>query len=82
MSNDLSNVSDESGPYYWHISSGTIQREPPVSHMSCNRTPTRLSKDLDLVKFSCVFNCMLLFSAGNYCRNWIFSQCGNIKEYF
>ena len=22
-------VSDEDGPYYWHIKSGTIQRDPP-----------------------------------------------------
>ncbi|XP_054721218.1 protein Fe65 homolog [Uloborus diversus] len=39
---------DDSGPYYWHISSGTIQREPPVS-MDCNKTPTRMAKDFDLM---------------------------------
>lgn len=22
--------SDNNGPYYWHIKSGTIQREPPI----------------------------------------------------
>ncbi|GIY86102.1 protein Fe65 homolog [Caerostris darwini] len=38
---------DDSGPYYWHISSGTIQRDPPISY-SCNRVSSRLSKDLDL----------------------------------
>ncbi|GIY44740.1 hypothetical protein CEXT_558991 [Caerostris extrusa] len=34
---------DDSGPYYWHISSGTIQRDPPISY-SCNRVSSRLSK--------------------------------------
>ena len=24
-------ISDENGPYYWHIKSGTIQREAPVA---------------------------------------------------
>ncbi|PRD28100.1 UNVERIFIED_CONTAM: Amyloid beta A4 precursor protein-binding family B member 2 [Trichonephila clavipes] len=38
---------DDSGPYYWHISSGTIQRDPPISY-SCNRVSSRASKDLEL----------------------------------
>jgi len=24
-------ISDENGPYYWHIKSGTIQREAPIA---------------------------------------------------
>ena len=24
-------ISDEDGPYYWHIRTGTIQREAPVA---------------------------------------------------
>lgn len=56
---------DESGPYYWHISSGTIQREPPVLLSGCNRTPTRLSKDLDL-----------LSSKVEYCLNSCKTSCG------
>ncbi|KAG8190962.1 hypothetical protein JTE90_010825 [Oedothorax gibbosus] len=40
---------DDSGPYYWHISSGTIQRDPPISHLTSNRNPSRMSKDLELV---------------------------------
>ncbi|CAL1263612.1 unnamed protein product [Larinioides sclopetarius] len=38
---------DDSGPYYWHISSGTIQRDPPITY-SCNRISTRISKDLEI----------------------------------
>lgn len=26
---------DEQGPYYWHIKSGTIQREPPIEQATC-----------------------------------------------
>ncbi|GFT69932.1 protein Fe65 homolog [Nephila pilipes] len=39
---------DDSGPYYWHISSGTIQRDPPLSY-SCNRVSSKASKDLELI---------------------------------
>lgn len=36
---------DNDGPYYWHIKSGTIQREPPlwpkyVSEFECENNPT------------------------------------------
>lgn len=31
---DFDFVADNDGPYYWHIKSGTIQREVPV--MPCN----------------------------------------------
>ena len=24
-------ITDENGPYYWHIKSGTIQREAPIA---------------------------------------------------
>nr|XP_042895771.1 protein Fe65 homolog isoform X1 [Parasteatoda tepidariorum]XP_042895772.1 protein Fe65 homolog isoform X1 [Parasteatoda tepidariorum] len=40
---------DDSGPYYWHISSGTIQRDPPLSLGSSYKISTGLSKDLDMV---------------------------------
>ncbi|GBM98859.1 hypothetical protein AVEN_138511-1 [Araneus ventricosus] len=46
---------DDSGPYYWHISSGTIQRDPPITY-SCNRISTRISKDLEIVKFVCIIS--------------------------
>ena len=29
--------SDDDGPYYWHIKSGTIQREPPENKDSCSQ---------------------------------------------
>ncbi|XP_064481405.1 protein Fe65 homolog [Ornithodoros turicata] len=49
---------DDDGPYYWHISSGTIQREPPTlpgcggtSHVPRQKQQAqrRLSENLDVV---------------------------------
>ena len=34
-------MSDENGPYYWHIKSGTIQREAPIA----SPVDVQLSKD-------------------------------------
>ncbi|XP_039294670.1 LOW QUALITY PROTEIN: protein Fe65 homolog, partial [Nilaparvata lugens] len=38
---------DNDGPYYWHIKSGTIQRDPPESALDEPRTP--LVKDAETV---------------------------------
>lgn len=40
---------DNDGPYYWHIKSGIIQREPPTSAI-CEETNEQL-KDIDAVRF-------------------------------
>lgn len=40
---------DDDGPYYWHISSGTIQREPPAVCPSHKLQSKRLSRDLDVI---------------------------------
>jgi amyloid beta (A4) precursor protein-binding family B protein 2 (Fe65-like) len=31
-------ISDDDGPYYWHIKSGTIQREPPENKESSSQS--------------------------------------------
>ncbi|KFM63455.1 Amyloid beta A4 precursor protein-binding family B member 2, partial [Stegodyphus mimosarum] len=56
---------DDNGPYYWHISSGTIQREPPILHVACNKTPNRMSKDLDLIS-----------TENEFCLNSCKASCG------
>jgi len=46
-------ILDENGPYYWHIKSGTIQREAPVASpvdvQSGNDAPS--SSSVRVVKF-------------------------------
>ncbi|CAG5103793.1 Similar to feh-1: Protein Fe65 homolog (Caenorhabditis elegans) [Cotesia congregata] len=41
---------DKDGPYYWHIKSGTIQREPPEATLNCkNENRKSLVKDNDSI---------------------------------
>lgn len=40
---------DADGPYYWHISSGTIQREPPQSQPGQKLHSKQLIKDVDSI---------------------------------
>lgn len=40
-----SSISDKDGPYYWHIKSGTIQREPPEAPLN-----TKIENRKSLVK--------------------------------
>lgn len=41
---------DNDGPYYWHIKSGTIQRDPPDGEGSLKNEPrTPLVKDVESV---------------------------------
>jgi hypothetical protein len=42
-------ILDNDGPYYWHIKSGTIQREPP-EYSGKNEPKTPLVKDAESVK--------------------------------
>lgn len=44
-------IVDNDGPYYWHIKSGTIQREAPILPCSEGKTDSRLnfSKESDNV---------------------------------
>ena len=43
-------LSDENGPYYWHVKSGNIQREPPEAPLHSKRESRRsLIKDNDSV---------------------------------
>lgn len=45
-------VSDKDGPYYWHIKSGTIQREPPEAPLNPKTENRRsLVKDNDSVSY-------------------------------
>lgn len=41
-------ILDNDGPYYWHIKSGTIQREPP-EYSGKNEPKTPLVKDAESV---------------------------------
>ena len=38
FSNNFLFCSDDDGPYYWHIKSGTIQREPPENKESSSQS--------------------------------------------
>lgn len=43
-------VLDENGPYYWHVKSGNIQREPPEAPLHSKTEARRsLVKDNDSV---------------------------------
>jgi len=43
-------ISDENGPYYWHVKSGNIQREPPEAPLHTKTEARRsLIKDNDSV---------------------------------
>lgn len=43
-------ISDNDGPYYWHIKSGTIQRDPPESAINGKNEPkTPLVRDAENV---------------------------------
>lgn len=44
-------ITDNDGPYYWHIKSGTIQREAPLIPCTEGKTDSRLnfSKESDNV---------------------------------
>lgn len=42
-------LSDNDGPYYWHIKSGTIQRDPPEFTYGKNEPKTPLVKDAETV---------------------------------
>ncbi len=44
---------DEQGPYYWHIKSGTIQREPPIEKSDSTSTKTEMVKN---VRSSLIFD--------------------------
>ena len=41
--------SDKDGPYYWHIKSGTIQREAPEDQLSKTEARKSFVKDNDSV---------------------------------
>jgi len=48
-------ISDDNGPYYWHIKSGTIQREAPVA------SPVDVQSDKDATSSSSVGVVKFLF---------------------
>ena len=48
-------ILDENGPYYWHIKSGTIQREAPLA------SPVNVHSPKDATSFSCVGVMIFLF---------------------
>lgn len=37
---------DDDGPYYWHIKSGTIQREPPENKESANQPAMNFQRQI------------------------------------
>ncbi|KAL0273351.1 UNVERIFIED_CONTAM: hypothetical protein PYX00_006040 [Menopon gallinae] len=50
---------DNDGPYYWHIKSGTIQREPPEDFKEFNSTTVQqLLKETEDITSSTVFSCV------------------------
>lgn len=50
IGNQFNAISDENGPYYWHVKSGNIQREPPEAPLHTKTEARRsLVKDNDSV---------------------------------
>lgn len=54
---------DNDGPYYWHIKSGTIQRDPPESVINGKNEPrTPLVKDAENVSSGVQFHQFYFFT--------------------
>lgn len=49
---------DNDGPYYWHIKSGTIQREPPEDCKEISTIVQQFLKDTDDITTSTIINCV------------------------
>ncbi|EEB11505.1 predicted protein [Pediculus humanus corporis] len=49
---------DNDGPYYWHIKSGTIQREPPEECKEISTIVQQFLKDTEDLNSSTVINCV------------------------
>lgn len=57
--NYSSQFADNDGPYYWHIKSGTIQREPPEDFKEFNSTTVQqLLKETEDITSSTMFSCV------------------------
>jgi len=69
----LNVILDENGPYYWHVKSGNIQREPPEAPLHSKTEARRsLVKDNDSVSkiietfYNYEYILLLLYANVNY----------------
>jgi len=61
-------ISDENGPYYWHIKSGTIQREAPIA------SPVDVHPAKDATSSSSVSITTFCFDFALLTKQWIRSD--------